>query len=187
MAGSDEIGSIALIRTGSPQHGLDTDERSVELQFKQDGNTLTASAPPNGAVAPPGYYYLFVNKKSPQGLVPSVAAMVRVGGDVITAAGLVDKPAFIPMHDSSIAGNNGSATPDENSSMNDFGECTGCAKGERGGMRHDLQQSNPALKQVPIGADDDGPMQQVQQKAEAPPPTISPATNFRLVRPMLVG
>ncbi|HTC82227.1 MAG TPA: galactose oxidase early set domain-containing protein, partial [Acidimicrobiia bacterium] len=186
MAGSDEIGSIALIRTGSPQHGLDTDERSVELEFKQDGNTLTASAPPNGAVAPPGYYYLFVNKKSPEGLIPSVAAIVRVG-DLVSASALGNTPAAIPMRDSSIAGNAGSATPDENSSMNDFGECTGCAKGERGGMRHDLQQSNPALKQVPIGADDDGPMQQVQQKAEAPPPTISPATNFRLVRPMLVG
>ena len=188
MAGSDEIGSVALIRTGSPQHGLDTDERSVELQFKQDGNHLTASAPPNGAVAPPGYYYLFVNKKSPKGLVPSVAAMVRVG-DVISTQGLGNTPAVIPMHDSSVAGNNGSATPDENSSMNDFGECTGCAKGERGGMRHDLQQSNPALKSVPIGADDDGPMQQTQHKVQqmSTPPDINPTGYVRLMRPMLVG
>src|SRR5437764_8418608 len=126
MAGSDEVGSVTLIRTGSPQHGLDTDERSVELPFKQDGNTLTASAPPNGAVAPPGYYYLFVNKKSPKGLIPSVAAIVRVG-DLLTASALGSTPAAIPMQDSSVAGNAGSATADENSSMNDFGECTGCA------------------------------------------------------------
>ena len=73
--------------------------------------------------------------------------------------------------------------------MNVFGECTGCAKGERGGMRHDLQQTNPALKQVPIGADDDGPMQQSQHKAQqaSTPPDINPTTNIRLMRPMLVG
>ena len=70
MKGTDEIDSIALIRTGSPQHGLDTDIRSVELQFKQEGNTLTATAPPSGMIAPPGYYMLFVNKKSAKGLDP---------------------------------------------------------------------------------------------------------------------
>jgi hypothetical protein len=186
MVGSDDIGSIALIRLGSPQHGLDTDERSVELQFSQDGNTLTATAPPNGAVAPPGYYYLFVNKKSSKGLIPSVAAIVRVG-DLITTQGLGARPALIPMHDSSVPANAGSATPDENSSFNDFGECTGCAKGQRGGLRHDLQQSVPALKQVPIGADDNGPVQQAQQKAASTPPPAIPSSYFRTPRPMLVG
>ena len=186
MKGSDEIGSIALIRTGSPQHGLDTDIRSVELQFNQDGSTLTASAPPNGIVAPPGYYYLFVNKKSPKGLIPSVAAIVRVG-DLVTSQALGGKTALIPIQDSSIPANAGSATPDENSSMNDFGECTGCAKGERGGLRSELQQSNPALKKVPIGADDDGPFTQAQKTATQPPVG---AANFRArqnPRPMPVG
>jgi hypothetical protein len=70
--------------------------------------------------------------------------------------------------------------------MNDFGECTGCAKGERGGLRHDLQQSNPALKQVPIGADDDGPFQQAQ-KASQSPPAIPATLRLRTPRPMLVG
>jgi hypothetical protein len=186
MKGSDEIAGISLIRTGSPQHGLDTDMRSVELEYKQDGNTLTATAPPNGNVAPPGYYYLFVNKKSPKGLIPSVAAIVRVG-DLLTGQALGSKPALIPFTDSSIPAQAGSATPDENSSMNDFGECTGCAKGERGGLRHELQQSNPALKQVPIGADDDGPFSQAQKESQSPPVA---AANFRArqaPRPMLVG
>jgi len=182
MKGSDEIASIALIRTGSPQHGLDTDIRSVELQFKQDGNKLTVAGPPDGVIAPPGYYMLFVNKKTSKGLVPSVAAMVRVG-DLLSAQSLFDKPALKPMSDSSVAANNGSATPDEDSSKNDFGECTGCKKGERGGMRHELQQSNPALQQVPIGADDDGPM---QAALKSRPPMIS-GTTVRVVRPMLVG
>lgn len=39
----------------------------------------------------------------------------------------------------------GSATPDEDSSMNDFGECTGCAEEDRGGMRRDLRQSAPPV------------------------------------------
>jgi hypothetical protein len=186
MVGSDEIGSVALIRTGSPQHGLDTDIRSVELQFKQDGNKLTATAPPSGVIAPPGYYYLFVNKKSPKGLVPSVAAMVRVG-DLVTASGIGTKPALIPFKDSSVPANAGSATPDENSSMNDFGECTGCQKGERGGLRHELQQSNPALKQAPIGADDDGPFTQAQKAATSPPVGAANWRAQRSSRPMPVG
>jgi hypothetical protein len=182
MVGSDDIASIALIRTGSPQHGLDTDIRSVELSFTQHGDTLTAAAPPDGVIAPPGYYYLFVNKKSDKGLIPSVAAIVRVG-DLVSAQGLGNRPALIPMKDSSVPANAGSATPDENSSMNDFGECTGCAKGERGGMRHDLQQSNPVLKQLPISADDDGPL----SKPPSEPAVTSSSTRLRALRPMFVG
>lgn len=143
LAGSDEIASVALIRMPSPQHAIDSDSRSVELDFTQDGRSLTAAAPPDGVIAPPGMYYLFVNKKTDQGLVPSVAAVVRVG-DIITASGLGDpRPAAFPLRDSSVAAQAGSATPDEDSSMNDFGECTGCAEQDRGGMRRDLQQSAP--------------------------------------------
>ena len=184
MKGADEIGSIALIRTGSPQHGLDTDIRSVELDFTQQGNTLSAAAPPDGTIAPPGYYYLFVNKKSDKGLVPSVAAIVRVG-DLVSAQGLADKAAIIPMQDSSAAASKGSATPDEDSSKNDFGECTGCTKDERGGMRHEFQQSNPALASLPISAEDDD---DVQYAASRPPvATYSWATRLRDPRPLPVG
>lgn len=141
LAGSEEIGSVALVRLPSPQHVIDSDSRSVELSFEQQGDTLTATAPPDGVIAPPGYYYLFVNKKTPKGLVPSVAAIVRVG-DGFKAGALGDaSPALIPMRDSTVAAGNGSATPDEDSSMRDFGECTGCAEGERGGLRHDVQQA----------------------------------------------
>ncbi len=183
MKGTDEIESIALIRTGSPQHGLDTDIRSIELQFKQDGNKLAVTAPPSGNVAPPGYYMLFVNKKSDKGVIPSVAAMVRVG-DLISPQALTT-PAAIPMQDSTGPASKGSATPDEDSSMNDFGECTGCTKEERGGSRSELQQSNPALQQLPIGAEDDDEI----QKAYSRPPETA-ATWLRLrspARPMPVG
>jgi hypothetical protein len=182
MKGSDEIGSIALMRLGSPQHALDTDMRSVELEFTQHGGTLTAAAPPDGVIAPPGYYYLFVNKKSPKGLIPSVAAIVRVGG-LVSARGLADAAALIPMQDSSVPASAGSATPDEDSSLNDFGECTGCTKGERGGVRSELQQTHPALQQVPISADDDGPL---AHPASAMP-TVASSTRLRSIRPMPVG
>ncbi|HYH51986.1 MAG TPA: galactose oxidase early set domain-containing protein [Acidimicrobiia bacterium] len=183
MKGSDEVASIALIRTGSPQHGLDTDIRSIELEFKQDGNKLTVAAPPNGVIAPPGYYMLFVNKKSPKGPIPSVAAMVRVA-DLVSAQSLADTPALIPMKDSSIPAATGSATPDEDSSMNDFGECTGCSKGERGGLRSELQQSNPALQQLPISSEDDD---HIQQTASRPPQSSTAWTRLRPVRPTFVG
>jgi hypothetical protein len=183
MKGSDEIESIALIRTGSPQHGLDTDIRSVELEFKQDGNKLTAIAPPGGNVAPPGYYMLFVNKKSSKGVIPSVAAMVRVG-DLVSPQALAT-PAAIPMQDSSATASSGSATPDEDSSMNDFGECTGCDKGERGGMRSELQQSNPALQQLPISAEDDD---QIQKTASRPPESANSWLRLRSpAKPIPVG
>jgi hypothetical protein len=113
---------------------------------------------------------------------------VYYDSDIISANGVGDSsPAIIPLHDTSATAKAGSATPDENSSMKDFGECTGCAKGERGGLRSELQQSNPALKQVPIGADDDGPFQQAQQTATSPP---IGAANFRArqaSRPIPVG
>ncbi|HEY3241140.1 MAG TPA: galactose oxidase-like domain-containing protein [Acidimicrobiia bacterium] len=77
---ADEIESVALIRTPSPQHVVDSDQRMLFLDFAPSGNgRLEAVAPPRGEVAPPGWYYLFVNRRTPTGTVPSVARMVRLG------------------------------------------------------------------------------------------------------------
>ncbi len=74
------IESVLLLRTPSPEHVNDSDQRSLKLEFSRSGaDTLTATAPPSGNVAPPGTYYLVVNKRSLQGPVPSVARMVDVG------------------------------------------------------------------------------------------------------------
>ena len=74
------IESVLLMRTPSPEHVTDSDQRSLKLEFTRSGpNTLTATAPPSGNVAPPGPYYLVVNKRSLQGPIPSVAHMVDVG------------------------------------------------------------------------------------------------------------
>jgi hypothetical protein len=74
------IESVVLMRTPSPQHVADSDQRALRLEFTRSGETtLTATAPPSGVVAPPGTYYLVVNKRSLQGPIPSVARMVDVG------------------------------------------------------------------------------------------------------------
>ena len=109
--------------------------------------------------------------------------MVNVG-DLISPQALTT-PAAIPMQDSTGAASNGSATPDEDSSMNDFGECTGCTKEERGGARSELQQSNPALQQLPIGA-----RTTTRSRGRTPVHRRMPATWLRLrspARPIPIG
>lgn len=52
---------VALIRNGSATHSTNNDQRYVGLPITaRNGNTLTVTAPPNGNVAPPGYYMLWV-------------------------------------------------------------------------------------------------------------------------------
>jgi Domain of unknown function (DUF1929)/Carboxypeptidase regulatory-like domain/IPT/TIG domain len=69
------IDSVALIRPAAVTHAFDHNQRYVPLQFTQNGNTVTATAPANGNLAPPGYYMLVV--KDSKG-VPSVASWVRI-------------------------------------------------------------------------------------------------------------
>ena len=71
--------SVVLIRLGSPQHIIDSDQRTVRLDFVRHSGRLTVSAPPNGAIAPPGYYYLFLNLTTRRGPIPSMARVVKVG------------------------------------------------------------------------------------------------------------
>lgn len=104
------IESVLLIRTPSPEHVADSDQRALRLEFTRSAtNTLTVTAPPSGNVAPPGTYYLVVNKKSLQGPIPSVARMVDVGRTDLSEA-----PQ--PFPDDAPALSGGSATPDEDTS-----------------------------------------------------------------------
>jgi hypothetical protein len=70
------ISSVALIRNGSPTHAFDQDQRFVSLSFTAGSGALSVTAPPNGNIAPPGYYMLFLVDSSG---VPSVAKFVQVG------------------------------------------------------------------------------------------------------------
>ena len=68
------------MRNTAITHLVDGDQRSVDLKVVRRANgKLTLTAPPNGNVAPPGPYLLFVNERTPRGLIPSVAKQVFVG------------------------------------------------------------------------------------------------------------
>ena len=69
------ITSVALVRPGAQTHAFDMDQRMVSLSFTAAGGVLNVTAPPNGNIAPPGYYMLFILNAAG---VPSVASFVRV-------------------------------------------------------------------------------------------------------------
>lgn len=69
------IASAVLIREGAVTHSFDMSQRLVGLSFTTNGQTLTLTGPPNGNVAPPGVYLLFlVNTNG----VPSLGQVVTV-------------------------------------------------------------------------------------------------------------
>jgi hypothetical protein len=69
------ITKVVLIRTGAVTHAFDQNTRYVPLSFQQATGGLTVTAPPNGYVAPPGYYMLFIVNSAG---VPSVAPFVHL-------------------------------------------------------------------------------------------------------------
>ncbi|MGQ0712829.1 MAG: galactose oxidase-like domain-containing protein [Gemmatimonadaceae bacterium] len=71
------ISRVALIRCGSVTHAFDADQRYVALDFTVAGaNAISVTAPPNGGVAPPGYYTLWVVDSA--GLPCQMARFVRI-------------------------------------------------------------------------------------------------------------
>jgi hypothetical protein len=71
------IRKVALVRLGAVTHSVNMEQRYVPLAFSAESGALTATAPANANIAPPGVYMLFL--VDPNG-VPSVARMVSVGG-----------------------------------------------------------------------------------------------------------
>ncbi len=71
-----EIASVVLVRPGATTHSFNTDQRMVALVYTPTATGITLTAPPNGNIAPPGYYMLFIVDTAG---VPSVAAFVKVG------------------------------------------------------------------------------------------------------------
>ncbi len=69
------VDSAVLVAPGSTTHGDDSNQRLVKLAVRgTHPNSIDVTAPPNGGVAPPGYYMLFVLHQG----VPSVAKWVHV-------------------------------------------------------------------------------------------------------------
>src|SRR5438552_7374550 len=67
------IASVVLVRPGAQTHAFDMDQRLVGLSFTAGTGVLNVTAPPNGNIAPPGYYMLFALTSAG---VPSVASFV---------------------------------------------------------------------------------------------------------------
>ncbi|MGQ0576087.1 MAG: galactose oxidase-like domain-containing protein [Pseudonocardia sp.] len=132
--GGGDVSTVTLMRLMSPQHNHDSDQRSIVLPFTQDGDTVRAQAPPSGNVAPPGFYYLFVNRASDKGEIPSVARVVHVGEE-----GIDGEAKALPA-DYSAPASQGDATPAEDSSMVEPGGCSGCPPEQQGS---DLMGTTP--------------------------------------------
>jgi len=70
------IASAVLVRAGGVTHAFNMDQRLVGMSFTvADAGDLTVTAPPNGNIAPPGYYLLFLLNNAG---VPSIASFVQL-------------------------------------------------------------------------------------------------------------
>jgi hypothetical protein len=70
-----DIASVVLMRPGAPTHAFDMDQRLVGLSYTVGLGVLNVTAPPNGNIAPPGYYMLFIMNAAG---VPSVASFLQL-------------------------------------------------------------------------------------------------------------
>jgi hypothetical protein len=84
--GSEPVAKLELVRLPSVTHTTDADNRTVVLNFHQNGTSLHIDKVPSASVLPPGYYYLFA--LSADG-TPAVAPIVKVSADGDTLSGTV--------------------------------------------------------------------------------------------------
>src|SRR5260370_16921312 len=70
------INRVVLVRNGTVTHAFGMDQREVELSFTAQSGSLTVTAPPNGNIAPPGYYMLFLLNISPLPPLPTFLHIV---------------------------------------------------------------------------------------------------------------
>jgi hypothetical protein len=69
------IKSVVLLRPGACTHSFNMNQRLVGLAFTSGASTLTVTAPPDGNIALPGFYMLFVVN---QAGAPSTAKFIKV-------------------------------------------------------------------------------------------------------------
>src|SRR5438874_4684404 len=93
------ISSAVLIRPGSASHASDMEQRLIGLcggtsPCSVSGNTLSLTTPPDGSIAPPGYYMLFLldsagvpSKARFLQLTPNSYSLVPPSGAITTPSG----------------------------------------------------------------------------------------------------
>jgi hypothetical protein len=64
------------MRPASVTHSVNFEQRRIPLVFSSSKKNLQITAPIDAAIAPPGYYMLFIIDANG---VPSVAKMVKLG------------------------------------------------------------------------------------------------------------
>jgi hypothetical protein len=81
---ASNIRRVALIRAGSVTHAFDSDQRYVGLNFRRIYQTdrLSVTAPPDGSIAPPGHYMLWIVDNA--GRPCAVARFVHVRSHDVT-------------------------------------------------------------------------------------------------------
>jgi hypothetical protein len=72
---ASRIAKMNLVKLGAVTHNFDQEQRLVPLSFQTRSGSLVVGAPANAAIAPPGYYMLFLVDTNG---VPSVASFVRL-------------------------------------------------------------------------------------------------------------
>jgi hypothetical protein len=73
---ADRVGRVSLVNLASVTHSIDMDQRYLELPSRRSGGSLTVTLPEAPALAPAGYYMLFIVDERG---VPSEAHIVRLG------------------------------------------------------------------------------------------------------------
>ena len=71
------VTAVTFLRLGSVTHAYNMEQRFMRLPFSVTADGLTATAPANANLAPPGYYLLFLIDSNG---VPSVGRIIRIGG-----------------------------------------------------------------------------------------------------------
>ena len=76
---ASDVRSVVLVRPGAQTHAFDMDQRLIERSFTTGARGLRVTAPPNGNIAPPGYYLLFILNSAG---VPSVGTFVQLSASI---------------------------------------------------------------------------------------------------------
>src|SRR3954452_13725610 len=90
------IRKLALVRLGAVTHSVNMEQRYIPLDYTAGSGTLTATAPKDANIAPPGVYMLFAIDANG---VPSIARMVTVKSNAAPTVSLTqpaDGATFTP-------------------------------------------------------------------------------------------
>jgi hypothetical protein len=109
------ISTVVLMRNGAVTHAFNMDQRYVGLSFTAGSGVLNITAPPNGNIAPPGYYMLFLLNKTG---VPSVSKMIQLStapGDTPPTGSITSPAANVTINASQSVSYAGSGTAPDGS------------------------------------------------------------------------